>query len=73
MNADLPAGMTPAHVRRDRAIVIDTSHSQSKETLEGEAKLAAGWCGSSTRTSASWSCVRQRVRDFPGGWACRAF
>ena len=42
VNADLPAGMTPAHVRRDRAIVIDTSHSQSKETLEGEAKLAAG-------------------------------
>ena len=42
VSADLPAGMTPAHVRRDRAIVIDTSHSQSKETLEGEAKLAAG-------------------------------
>jgi Ca-activated chloride channel family protein len=42
LNADLPGGMSPAHVRRDRAIVIDTSHSQSKETLEGEAKLAAG-------------------------------
>ena len=42
VRADLPAGMTPAHTRRDRAIVVDASHSQSKETLEGEAKLAAG-------------------------------
>ena len=42
LRADLPMGMTPAHVRRDRAIVVDASHSQSKETLEGEAKLAAG-------------------------------
>jgi hypothetical protein len=42
LRADLPMGMTPAHVRRDRAIVVDASHSQSKETLEGEAKLAVG-------------------------------
>jgi Ca-activated chloride channel family protein len=42
LSADLPGGMSPAHVRRDRAIVIDTSHSQSKETLDGEAKLASG-------------------------------
>jgi tetratricopeptide (TPR) repeat protein len=42
LRADLPLGMTPAHVRRDRAIVVDTSHSQSKETLAGEAKLAVG-------------------------------
>jgi Ca-activated chloride channel family protein len=42
MRADLPLGMTPVHVRRDRAIVVDASHSQSKETLEGEAKLAVG-------------------------------
>ena len=42
LRADLPMGMTPAHVRRDRAIIVDTSHSQSKETLEGEAKLALG-------------------------------
>jgi Ca-activated chloride channel family protein len=42
LRADLPGGMSPAHVRRDRAIVVDTSHSQSKETLEGEAKLASG-------------------------------
>ncbi|HKQ69851.1 MAG TPA: VIT domain-containing protein [Polyangiaceae bacterium] len=40
LRADLPAGMSPAHVRRDRAIIVDTSHSQSQETLEGEAKLA---------------------------------
>jgi Ca-activated chloride channel family protein len=40
--ADLPLDFSPAHVRRDRAIVIDTSHSQSKETLAGEAKLAEG-------------------------------
>jgi Ca-activated chloride channel family protein len=42
VRADLPAGMTPVHARRDRAIVVDTSHSQSKETLAGEARLAAG-------------------------------
>src|SRR5262249_45691425 len=42
VNADLPGGMSPAHVRRDRGMVIDPSHSQSKETLEGEAKLASG-------------------------------
>jgi len=42
LRADLPIGMTPAHVRRDRAIIVDVSHSQSKETLDGEAKLAAG-------------------------------
>jgi Ca-activated chloride channel family protein len=42
LRADLPWGMTPSHVRRDRAIVIDTSHSQSKETLDGEARLASG-------------------------------
>jgi hypothetical protein len=42
LRADLPMGMTPAHVRRDRAIIVDASHSQSKETLEGEAKLAVG-------------------------------
>jgi Ca-activated chloride channel family protein len=42
VRADLPAGLTPAHTRRDRAIVVDASHSQSKETLDGEAKLAAG-------------------------------
>ncbi|MET0593374.1 MAG: VIT domain-containing protein, partial [Polyangiaceae bacterium] len=42
LRADLPMGMTPAHVRRDRAIVVDTSHSQSKETLDGEARLALG-------------------------------
>ena len=42
LRADLPMGMTPAHVRRDRAIIVDVSHSQSKETLEGEAKLAVG-------------------------------
>jgi Ca-activated chloride channel family protein len=34
--------MTPAHVRRDRAIIVDASHSQSQETLDGEAKLAVG-------------------------------
>lgn len=42
LRADLPMGMTPAHVRRERAIIVDASHSQSKETLDGEAKLAAG-------------------------------
>ncbi|HMI85037.1 MAG TPA: VIT domain-containing protein [Polyangiaceae bacterium] len=42
LRADLPMGMTPAHVRRDRAIIIDASHSQSKETLDDEAKLAVG-------------------------------
>ena len=42
LRADLPAGMSLPHVRRDRAIVVDASHSQSKETLAGEAKLAAG-------------------------------
>jgi Ca-activated chloride channel family protein len=42
LRADLPMGMTPAHVRRDRAIIVDTSHSQSKETLDGESRLAAG-------------------------------
>src|SRR5262249_52106184 len=45
VRADLPAGLAPEHVRRDRAIVVDTSHSQSKETLAGEAKLAAGLVG----------------------------
>ena len=42
MRADLPVGMSPAYVRHDRAIVIDTSHSQSQETLKGEFELAAG-------------------------------
>jgi len=42
VRADLAPGVTPPHVRRDRAIVIDSSHSQSKETLEGAAKLAVG-------------------------------
>jgi hypothetical protein len=42
VRADLPAGEAPVHVRRDRAIIVDTSHSQSKETLDGEAKLAVG-------------------------------
>lgn len=37
--ADLPA---PAFTRRDRAFVIDTSHSQSKDTLQGEARLVSG-------------------------------
>jgi Ca-activated chloride channel family protein len=45
VRADLPAGTTPEHARRDRAIVVDTSHSQSKETLAGEAKIAAGLVG----------------------------
>ena len=37
-----PVGLSPAYVRHDRAIVIDTSHSQSQETLKGEFELATG-------------------------------
>jgi hypothetical protein len=41
--AELPEGAPlPAHVRRDMAVVIDASHSQSRETFEGEVRLAAG-------------------------------
>jgi tetratricopeptide (TPR) repeat protein len=41
--AELPEGAPlPPHVRRDVALVIDTSHSQSRETFEGEVKIAAG-------------------------------
>ncbi len=42
VRADLAPGTAPPHVRRDRAMVVDTSHSQSKETLEGASKLAVG-------------------------------
>lgn len=43
MTAELPAGAPPpSHIRRDVALVVDTSHSQSKETLEATAKLAHG-------------------------------
>lgn len=46
MEAGLPEGAPPpAHIRRDIALVIDTSHSQSRETLEGEIALAAGLLG----------------------------
>jgi Ca-activated chloride channel family protein len=42
-----PAGASPpARVRRDRAVVIDVSHSQSKETLAGEIEVAEGVLGS---------------------------
>ncbi|MFT3774205.1 MAG: AgmX/PglI C-terminal domain-containing protein [Minicystis sp.] len=38
-----PAGASPpARVRRDRAVVVDVSHSQSKETLAGEIAVAEG-------------------------------
>lgn len=43
VEASLPEGAAPpAHVRRDVALVVDTSHSQSRETLEGEVALAMG-------------------------------
>lgn len=43
LRAELPANMSPpSRVRRDVAVVIDKSHSQSRETLEGEVKLALG-------------------------------
>lgn len=46
VQADLPEGAPPpAHIRRDLALVIDTSHSQSRETLEGEIALAMGLLG----------------------------
>jgi Ca-activated chloride channel family protein len=32
----------PARPRRDRAVIVDVSHSQSKETLAGEAAIAVG-------------------------------
>jgi Ca-activated chloride channel family protein len=36
-----PAGAAPpARVRRDRAVIVDVSHSQSKETLAGEIAIA---------------------------------
>ncbi|APR84326.1 Hypothetical protein A7982_09675 [Minicystis rosea] len=38
-----PSGATPkARVRRDRAVIVDVSHSQSKETLAGEIAVAEG-------------------------------
>ncbi len=37
-----PAGAAPPHVRRDRAVIVDVSHSQSGETLAGEAAVAEG-------------------------------
>jgi Ca-activated chloride channel family protein len=43
LTADLPEDAPlPARVRRDIAIVVDASQSQSVETFEGEAKLALG-------------------------------
>ncbi len=40
VRADLPKDAPlPAFVRRDRAVVVDTSYSQSKETLAGELAL----------------------------------
>lgn len=41
LGVDLPTEVaTPAWVRRDRIIAIDTSQSQSRETLDGERALA---------------------------------
>lgn len=41
--ADLPEGESaPKRSRRSQVIVIDTSYSQSLETMDGETKLAAG-------------------------------
>jgi len=46
VQADLPEGAPPpAHIRRDVALVVDTSHSQSRETLEGEIALTLGLLG----------------------------
>ncbi|AKT37184.1 VIT domain-containing protein [Chondromyces crocatus] len=42
LRAELPEGMQAPEARRDRAIVIDVSHSQSTETVEEEARLATG-------------------------------
>ncbi|EYF02579.1 AgmX/PglI C-terminal domain-containing protein [Chondromyces apiculatus] len=40
LRAELPEGVSAPERQRDRAIVIDVSHSQSKETIEEEARLA---------------------------------
>jgi Ca-activated chloride channel family protein len=46
MTADLPDDApTPSHIRRDVAVVVDTSHSQSRETLESQVRLAVALIG----------------------------
>jgi hypothetical protein len=43
VRAELPQDApVPAFQRRDRILVVDTSHSQSKQTLAGEMRLAVG-------------------------------
>ena len=43
MTVDLPDGAPmPAYVRRDRALIVDSSFSQSRETLAGAAALTMG-------------------------------
>lgn len=41
VRADLPPGAKPPEPRRDRAIVVDVSHSQSRDTLAEEVRLAS--------------------------------